>query len=105
MLKNIKKILLVFPLLLNANPNYGAANQQQMFQNMTSANFQNMMPTASKTDIDAMYTKITNAFKQIKPNYIIHLAANVGGLFKNLENQVDMLETNLMINLNVIKSC
>jgi len=40
-----------------------------------------------------------------KPDYVIHLAANVGGLFKNMNYKVDMFEKNLMINYNVIKSC
>ena len=42
-------------------------------------------------------------FDKIKPNYVIHLAANVGGLYKNMNQKVDMLEINLMINFNVIK--
>jgi len=40
-----------------------------------------------------------------KPDYVIHLAANVGGLFKNMNYKVDMFEKNLMINYNVVKSC
>jgi GDP-L-fucose synthase len=42
-------------------------------------------------------------FEDYKPNKVIHLAANVGGLFKNMNQKVDMLEKNLMINYNVIK--
>jgi GDP-L-fucose synthase len=42
-------------------------------------------------------------FKKHKPNYVIHLAACVGGLFKNMNNKVEMLEKNLMINYNVVK--
>lgn len=34
---------------------------------------------------------------------IIHLAANVGGLFKNLHQPVRMLEDNLLMNTNVLK--
>ena len=44
-------------------------------------------------------------FKWYKPDYVIHLAANVGGLFKNMNYKVDMLEKNLMINYNVVKNC
>jgi GDP-L-fucose synthase len=43
-------------------------------------------------------------FIENKPDYVIHLAANVGGLFKNMENPVQMLEENLLINLNVVKA-
>ena len=44
-------------------------------------------------------------FEKIKPNYVIHLAANVGGLFKNMNQKVDMFEKNIIINLNVLKCC
>ena len=37
-------------------------------------------------------------FEDINPTYVIHLAACVGGLFRNLNNKVEMLENNLLIN-------
>jgi GDP-L-fucose synthase len=43
--------------------------------------------------------------KKINPNYVIHLAANVGGLYKNLNNKVQMFEDNISINNNVLKAC
>ncbi len=45
-----------------------------------------------------------NYFKETKPDYVIHLAALVGGLFKNMKYKVDMLESNLAINTNVLKA-
>jgi GDP-L-fucose synthase len=42
-------------------------------------------------------------FEKYRPNYVIHLAACVGGLYKNMNNKVEMLEKNLMINYNVVK--
>lgn len=42
-------------------------------------------------------------FEKYRPNYVIHLAGCVGGLFKNMNNKVEMLEKNLMINYNVVK--
>jgi GDP-L-fucose synthase len=36
---------------------------------------------------------------------VIHLAANVGGLFKNMKYKVEMFEDNLRINMNVLKAC
>lgn len=50
------------------------------------------------------YSQTLNYFKSTKPDYIIHLAANVGGLFKNMNNKVDMLEINVLINMNVLKA-
>jgi len=50
------------------------------------------------------YNQTLAYFKLAKPNFIIHLAANVGGLFKNMCQPVDMLEKNVLINLNVLKA-
>lgn len=44
-------------------------------------------------------------FETWSPDYVIHLAACVGGLFKNMTQKVDMLERNLLINYNVVKCC
>ena len=44
-------------------------------------------------------------FEKYKPNKLIHLAASVGGLFKNIDSNLEMFEKNLIINLNVIKCC
>ena len=44
-------------------------------------------------------------FKLYKPDYVIHLAAYVGGLFKNMNFKVDMYEKNTLMNYNVIKCC
>ena len=43
-------------------------------------------------------------FQDFNPDYVIHLAANVGGLFKNMNQKVQMYEVNTLINLNVLKS-
>lgn len=51
-------------------------------------------------------TKLEDAqrmFEIHKPTHVIHLAACVGGLFKNMGLKVKMLEDNLMINYNVVK--
>lgn len=51
------------------------------------------------------YGQTEALFKKIKPDYVIHLAACVGGLFKNMANKVEMLEKNVLINYNVLKCC
>lgn len=38
-------------------------------------------------------------------DFVIHLAANVGGLFKNMGNKVQMFQDNVRINENVLESC
>lgn len=60
----------------------------------------------SSKDCDLSNYEITlNYFKKINPDYVIHLAAYVGGLFKNMNYKVDMLEKNLIMNYNVLKVC
>jgi GDP-L-fucose synthase len=49
------------------------------------------------------YEKTLNLFQRIHPEFVIHLAANVGGLFKNMNQKVQMYEVNTLINLNVLK--
>ena len=49
------------------------------------------------------YQNTLKLFTKIKPDYVIHLAAYVGGLFKNMKHKVDMFEKNIAINTNVLK--
>jgi len=60
---------------------------------------------ASSIDCNLEDIVETRKYFNIKrPDYVIHLAACVGGLYKNMNNKVEMLEKNLIINYNVIKS-
>ena len=60
----------------------------------------------SSKDCDLLELKqIQNLFEKEKPDFVIHLAACVGGLFKNMNYKVDMYEKNTMINYNVLKCC
>jgi len=44
-------------------------------------------------------------FDKHRPTHVIHLAAMVGGLFKNLRANLDFLEVNMNINKNVLRCC
>jgi GDP-L-fucose synthase len=44
-------------------------------------------------------------FQDYNPTYVIHLAANVGGLYKNLSQNDKMFDDNVLINMNVVKCC
>lgn len=44
-------------------------------------------------------------FARVKPSGVIHLAADVGGLYKNMTQGVEMFENNLLINLHVMQCC
>ena len=52
-------------------------------------------------DLDQTIT----TFKKHSPDCVLHLAADVGGLYKNMNQKVQMFEKNLIMNYNVIKSC
>jgi GDP-L-fucose synthase len=58
--------------------------------------------SSSDYDLTSM-EKTKEMFELYKPYFVIHLAACVGGLFKNMSDKVKILEDNLMINFNVVK--
>jgi GDP-L-fucose synthase len=49
--------------------------------------------------------KTRSMFAHIKPYGVIHLAADVGGLYKNMAQGVQMLENNLLMNMHVLQCC
>jgi len=51
------------------------------------------------------YEATLRYFRAVAPGAVIHLAAAVGGLFKNMRCKVDMFETNVRINMNVLRAC
>ena len=51
------------------------------------------------------YATTFELFSNYAPDCVIHLAACVGGLFKNMKHKVDMFEKNILINTNVLKVC
>jgi GDP-L-fucose synthase len=51
------------------------------------------------------YNETREFFKKIRPNYVIHLAANVGGLYKNMNQKFQMLDDNMQMNYHVLKCC
>jgi len=58
------------------------------------------------TSKDADLTDISETrqlFEKYKPSYVIHLAACVGGLYKNMNSKVEMLEKNMLMNFNIVK--
>lgn len=71
-------------------------------QSIDTKNFE-MIYIDSKTCDLRDYESTLQVLKKIQPDYIIHLAANVGGLYKNMTQSVSMLEDNVLINLNVLK--
>ncbi|GAB6028640.1 GDP-L-fucose synthase [Chamberlinius hualienensis] len=57
----------------------------------------------SSKDADLTDLQQTKAlFAKYKPTHVLHLAALVGGLFRNLSNNLDFLRVNIRINDNVL---
>lgn len=58
---------------------------------------------ASSKDADlSQLNETRRLFEKVRPNYVIHLAAMVGGLFRNLKYNLEFLRTNMAINDNVL---
>ena len=50
-------------------------------------------------------SQVIDFFEKNQFDYIIHLAANVGGLYKNLKNNIKIFRDNIRINENVLEAC
>ena len=48
------------------------------------------------------YLDIDQMLYEHSPDCVIHLAANVGGLYKNMNYPVEMFEDNMMMNMMII---
>jgi len=58
----------------------------------------------SSKDADlTSYEQTKAVFDKVKPTHVIHLAAKVGGLFKNMRLKVEMFRDNIAINDNVLR--
>jgi GDP-L-fucose synthase len=51
------------------------------------------------------YEDTKAVFEKYKPTHVIHLAAMVGGLFKNLDNNLQFFRENMAMNDNVLACC
>jgi GDP-L-fucose synthase len=49
--------------------------------------------------------QVINIFEKHKPNYIIHLAANVGGLYMHIRERVSIFRDNVRMNENILEVC
>jgi GDP-L-fucose synthase len=49
--------------------------------------------------------QVKNLFEKYNPQLVIHLAAYVGGLYKNMNHKVEMLEKNILMNFNIVRAC
>ena len=67
-------------------------------------NYNLFTPSSSQLNL-LNFNSLNQYLQKNNIQIIIHLAANVGGLFKNMNYKVDMLEKNILINYNILKCC
>jgi GDP-L-fucose synthase len=60
----------------------------------------------SSADADLLDSVQVDAlFARFRPTHVIHLAALVGGLFKNMRLKLDFFRDNMLMNINVMEAC
>ena len=75
-------------------------------QNLVTKYPNNKFRFLSSKDCDLRdRSQVLEFFSNNTFNYIIHLAANVGGLYKNMEKNITMFSDNIKINENVLEAC
>lgn len=75
------------------------------FQNVAS-NYDYDFTFLSSKACDLLdYNSTLSWVESQKPDVVIHLAANVGGLFKNMTKKVSMFQDNIEMNNNILKAC
>ncbi|XP_050419638.1 probable GDP-L-fucose synthase isoform X2 [Adelges cooleyi] len=73
------------------NQSNALPNEKWIFTNSKEADLSNVQAT-------------WDLFEKYKPTHVIHLAAMVGGLFHNMNNNLDFLRKNMHINDNVLET-
>jgi GDP-L-fucose synthase len=66
-------------------------------------NYYDFIFLASKDCDLTNYEETHKLFEKEQPDFVIHLAACVGGIFLNMKHKVNILEKNLLMNYNVVK--
>ncbi len=60
-----------------------------------------LFPSSKQLDL-LNSESVDKYFDENRPDFVIHLAANVGGLFKNLKHKVEMFRENIIMNENIL---
>jgi len=74
-------------------------------QNVIDKKKYNWIFLSSKDGDLRIESNTTKIFELYKPEYVFHLAANVGGLFKNIKYPTEIFHDNILINENVLRAC
>ena len=68
----------------------------------TGRNYTLLTPSSVECNL-LDYQQTLSYFQSKNPDFVIHLADCVGGLYKNMNNKVEMFEKNIKINMNVLE--
>jgi len=78
---------------------------QAFLRALSKGGYENVL-TASRAECDLTQTsQVEQLFRKLKPDYVFHFAAKVGGIKANRDNPADFLLENLRIQNNVIEQC
>jgi len=89
-------------ILVTGGTGFVGKNLQNIVKNSTKFNY--IFTSSRECDLrDKLATY--NLFEKYNPKYIIHLAANMGGLYKNLRERTSMFTDNVRINENILEAC
>lgn len=73
--------------------------------NLEKDELKNYVFLSSKDGDITDYHQAEKLFQKYKPDYVIHLAAKVGGLFANMNQKADFYYQNSLINNNIVHLC
>ena len=60
----------------------------------------------SRNEVDwTNETQVQSYIQKNKPTHVVHLAARVGGIFRNMNERTQMLEDNLLMSVYLLKAC
>lgn len=97
-LNNRKKIL------ITGSSGLIGKNLVNIIRNISHMEYELLLPRSKELDLRDI-EQIERYFSIHKPTLVIHLAANVGGLYHNLQNNLLMYEENTIMNSNILKIC
>lgn len=70
-----------------------------------SSNAEKWIFVGSKDADLTKFEEVRLLFEKHMPDYVVHLASMMGGVYKNMNQNLDFFITNTLININVLKCC
>ena len=77
----------------------------QAIRKISPANAEWHFVGSQELDLAGEYATVSDWFALHCPTHVIHLAAKVGGLYKNVSEKLSMYQENMRINDNILRAC